>query len=264
VTISQYVIKVHGRCDLACDHCYVYELADQSWLTKPRAIEAETLALAAERIAEHARAHEIADVRVVLHGGEPLLLGHERLRRTLEVLRSTIDPVTRLDLRVHTNGVRLDARMCELFRAAGVKVGVSLDGDRVANDRHRRYRDGRSSHAAVLRALALLRSPEFRQIYSGLLCTIDLRNDPIAVYEALLAEDPPRLDFLLPHATWDTPRHGRPAARRRTANGSGGSTGGGRRTGVRCRSGCSTRSWISPAAATAAPRPSVSTRSACW
>jgi uncharacterized protein len=34
--ISQYVLKVAGRCDLACNHCYVYEHADQSWRVKPK------------------------------------------------------------------------------------------------------------------------------------------------------------------------------------------------------------------------------------
>ena len=34
---------------------------------------------------------------------------------------------------------------------------------------------------------------------------IDVANDPIAVYEALIDLDPPRVDFLLPHATWDEP-----------------------------------------------------------
>ena len=31
VPLSQIVLKIHSRCDLACDHCYVYEAADQSW-----------------------------------------------------------------------------------------------------------------------------------------------------------------------------------------------------------------------------------------
>jgi hypothetical protein len=25
IPIDQFVVKVHSRCDLACDHCYVYE-----------------------------------------------------------------------------------------------------------------------------------------------------------------------------------------------------------------------------------------------
>ena len=204
-SISQYVLKVAGRCDLACDHCYVYEHADQSWRSKPRFITESTAVRAAERIREHAEAHRLTAVHVVLHGGEPLLLMHDRMREILLALRSSIDPVTRLDLRIHTNGVLLDQRFCEVFAEYAVHVGVSLDGDRAANDLHRRYADGRSSHPQVQHALSLLRRPEYRHLYAGILCKVDLRNDPIAVYEGLRAEAPPRVDLLLPHATWEQP-----------------------------------------------------------
>ena len=204
-SISQYVLKVCNRCDLACDHCYVFEHADQSWRAKPKTIAQATVRQAARRIAEHARIHSLDEVRVVLHGGEPLLLGRDGLRGVIRTLRSQIDPVTRLDMRIHTNGVLLDEELCALFADHAVQVGVSLDGDRVANDRHRRFSDGRSSYLQVRRALALLRKAEYHHLYAGILCTVDVHNDPIAVYEALLAEAPPRLDLLLPHATWDQP-----------------------------------------------------------
>jgi uncharacterized protein len=99
----------------------------------------------------------------------------------------------------------LDEQLCEFFREHGVKVGISIDGDRAANDRHRRYADGRSSYDKVIRAIGLLRSGRFRELYAGLLCTIDVANDPLVVYESLIELDPPRVDFLLPHATWDRP-----------------------------------------------------------
>jgi uncharacterized protein len=203
--IAQYVLKVHSRCDLACDHCYVYEHADQSWRLKPRAISPSTAVAAARRIAEHAAAHRLRAVQVILHGGEPLLLGREAMREVLVALAAGIEPVAVLDLRIHTNGVRLEERWCELFGEFGVRVGVSLDGDQVANDRHRRFADGRSSHQQALRALGLLRRPEYQHLYAGILCTIDIANDPFSVYQALIAERPPRLDLLLPHATWDNP-----------------------------------------------------------
>jgi uncharacterized protein len=133
----QFVLKVHSRCDLACDHCYVYEHADQSWRGRPKAISDQTADLVARRIAEHAVEHKLPVVHVVLHGGEPLLLGIQRTRTVLQTLRAHLDPVTSLDLRIHTNGVLLDTEFCELFREFDVKVGISLDGDRAANDRHR-------------------------------------------------------------------------------------------------------------------------------
>lgn len=211
-TVSQYVLKVHGRCNLACDHCYVYEHADQSWRAKPKAISLPAAAGAGWRIAQHAAAHNLPSVHVILHGGEPLLLGRAEMRRVLSALTTRITPVTKLDLRIHTNGVLLDEQWCELFAEFDVQVGISLDGDRTANDLHRRYADGRGSFDEVLRALALLRTPRFRHLYAGILCTVDLANDPEAVYAALVAERPPRLDLLLPHATWENPPH-RPAGR---------------------------------------------------
>ncbi|MEV8094291.1 FxsB family cyclophane-forming radical SAM/SPASM peptide maturase [Kitasatospora sp. NPDC085879] len=205
VPFSQFVLKMHSRCDLSCDHCYVYEHADTSWRGKPRAVPEAVLTRTAERIAEHARAHALPAVHVVLHGGEPLLAGPALLRRAAEELHRALPPGCALDLRIHTNAVLLSTAFLDLFAEYGIKVGVSLDGDRTANDRHRRFADGRSSHAKVLAALDLLRRPEYRHLYAGLLCTIDLENDPIAVYEALVALEPPRIDFLLPHATWDSP-----------------------------------------------------------
>ncbi|SIM50996.1 FxsB family cyclophane-forming radical SAM/SPASM peptide maturase [Micromonospora cremea] len=203
--LNQYVLKVHSRCDLACDHCYVYEHADQSWRARPRAIAPATVDAAATRIAEHARKHGLRRVRLVLHGGEPLLLGAAGLAMVLTRLRAAIEPFAEPDLRMQSNGLLLTPQLCDLFVTHGVRVGISLDGDAAANDRHRRFAGGASSHAQVRRALALLRRPEYRHIYAGILCTVDVRNDPIQVYEALLAEAPPRIDFLLPHATWNSP-----------------------------------------------------------
>ena len=186
----------------------MYESADQSWRGRPKVIASATVAKTAERIAEHAQRHGLSGVRVVLHGGEPLLLGASRLGKIARVLREAIEPSCSLDLRIHTNGMRLDEKLCQLFLTEQVKVGISLDGDRAANDLHRRYADGRSSYDGVLRAVSLLRRPEYREIYAGLLCTIDLRADPVASYRALAALDPPAADFLLPHATWDSPPPG--------------------------------------------------------
>ncbi|MEV7600183.1 FxsB family cyclophane-forming radical SAM/SPASM peptide maturase [Kitasatospora sp. NPDC089797] len=203
--LTQFVVKMHSRCDLACDHCYVYEHADSSWRSRPKVIGDGILAKAAERIGEHAVAHRLSAVRVVLHGGEPLLAGPDRLRRAAEALRAALPPGCSLDLRIHTNGVLLSEAFCALFAELDLKVGISLDGDKVANDRHRRFADGRSSHPQVLRAVALLNRPEYRHLYAGLLCTIDIENDPVAVYRALAELQPPAVDFLLPHATWEEP-----------------------------------------------------------
>ncbi len=170
-----------------------------------------TATRSAARIAEHARRHGLSSVDVVLHGGEPLLAGRERLGRIARELARALDGVCDLELKIHTNGVLLDEAFCDLFTEHDIKIGISLDGDRAANDRHRLYANGRSSYDKVIDAIDLVRK-RCPQLYSGLLCTIDVDNDPVAVYEALAALEPPRVDFLLPHATWDDPPPGAPGA----------------------------------------------------
>jgi uncharacterized protein len=203
--ITQFVLKVHSRCDLACDHCYVFEHADQSWRRKPRSISPATVHAAAARMAEHAASHGLREIKIILHGGEPLLIGRDGMRVVLDTLVTTLGPVASIDLRLHTNGLQLDEKWCRLFSRYHTRIGVSLDGGKAANDRHRRFADGRSSYQETRKALALLRRPQFRHLYAGILCTIDIDNDPIAVYESLIAEEPPNLDLLLPHATWEQP-----------------------------------------------------------
>ncbi|OCC11150.1 radical SAM/SPASM protein FxsBH, inactivated beta-hydroxylase extension form [Streptomyces sp. PTY087I2] len=205
VPFREFVLKVHSRCDLACDHCYVYEHADQSWQTRPKTISDEAISWTARRLAEHATTHALPSVTVILHGGEPLLAGPARLRRVCEELGSALNGIAELDLRIHTNGVQLSPRYLDLFDEFHVRVGISLDGDRAANDRHRRFANGRSSHPMVLRAVELLREERYRHLDLGLLCTVDIHNDPVAVHDALAELEPPLVDFLLPHATWDDP-----------------------------------------------------------
>jgi uncharacterized protein len=201
----EFVLKVHQRCNLACDYCYVYEMADQSWRERPPMMVPAIWQAAARRIRDHVRQHDLVEVRVILHGGEPLLAGRDVLRRLIEDIRATIGSTSRLRLSLQTNGLLLDEPMLDLLLAYGAEVGVSLDGAAEDNDRHRRHPDGRGSHLAVVRALTLLGTSRYRPIFSGILCTVDPRTDPVATYEALLSHRPPLIDFLLPHANWSRP-----------------------------------------------------------
>uniref|UniRef100_A0AAU2A8R1 Radical SAM/SPASM protein FxsB, inactivated metallohydrolase extension form n=1 Tax=Streptomyces sp. NBC_00093 TaxID=2975649 RepID=A0AAU2A8R1_9ACTN len=203
--IQELVLKIHSRCNIACDHCYMYELADQSWKSRPTVISEDTVAHVAQRLASYAKTHRLDSVSCILHGGEPLLVGPRRLRDICAELTRILSPVTTVDLRMHTNGMLLHGPQLEVLREFDVKVGISLDGDRAANDRHRLDRRGRSSYDKVLAGIERLRAPEYRHLYMGLLCTVDIKNDPVAVHDALTALAPPRIDYLLPHSTWDSP-----------------------------------------------------------
>jgi uncharacterized protein len=175
-------------------------MADQGWRGLPKRMSQAVAAKAVDRIAEHAAEHDLASVNVILHGGEPLLAGAEWLAGLVGLLRAQVP--SQVNVGVQTNGTLLDRPMLTVLQSLGVRIGVSLDGDEEATGRHRHYANGRNSFDAVADGLDWLRSPEFRDCYSGILCTIDTQNDPVSTYEALLKFAPPALDLLLPHASW--------------------------------------------------------------
>jgi uncharacterized protein len=202
----QFIVKLHSRCNLSCDYCYVYHHVDQSWRDRPRVMSRATIEAMARRIGEHARTHGQERLDIVLHGGEPLLAGREVIERTVESIRAAVPSRTVVEVTLQTNGTLVDDRFIGLFRRHGIGVGVSVDGGRAATDRHRRYADGRSSFTRVERGLELLREAD--DIWTGLLCAVDLDNDPLEVYEDLLALRPPQIDLLLPLANWVHPPPG--------------------------------------------------------
>jgi uncharacterized protein len=206
VSFRQFILKVHSRCNLSCSYCYVYEMADQRWRGLPKQMSQAVAGNAVQRIAEHASTHRLASVDVILHGGEPLLAGAEWLVGLVGLLRSRVP--AQVNVALQTNGILLDRPMLTTLKSLGIRVGVSLDGDAEATGRHRRYANGRNSFDAVAEGLDLLQSPDFRDWYSGILCTIDVLNDPVSTYEALLKFTPPALDLLLPHANWNCPPPG--------------------------------------------------------
>jgi len=184
----------------------MYTMADQSWQLQPTRMSYSVMDQAAARIGEHVRAHQLRAIKVVLHGGEPLLAGPGLIRHSVRSIREAVGRETRADIVVQTNGLALDATYLDLFAGLRLRVGISIDGNSEAHDRHRRRANGQGSYEAVRAALRRLTAhPKGRDLFGGLLCTIDVRNDPVTTYEALLEFAPPMVDLLLPHGNWATP-----------------------------------------------------------
>ncbi|CAI7976059.1 Radical SAM domain protein [Frankia sp. Hr75.2] len=205
----QIILKINSRCNLSCTYCYVYHQADQNWRTQPVTMSPAVVEATAHRLSAHARRHELPRMQIILHGGEPLLVGHDYLRDIAERVLATVGTDTAVEFVLQTNGTLIDEVFLELCREFRIQVGVSVDGDLAVNDRRRTHRNGSGSHAEIARGLHLLTSERFRSIFAGLLCVIDPTSDPGEVYESLLAWRPPSLDFLLPHGNWTA----RPPAR---------------------------------------------------
>ncbi|MFY7628836.1 FxsB family cyclophane-forming radical SAM/SPASM peptide maturase [Streptomyces sp. NY05-11A] len=195
---------MHSRCNLACSYCYVYEGPDHTWRSRPATLAPEILDRTANRMAEHARAHGLTDVSLVLHGGEPLLAGAETLARFTALVRERVPADCTVHAVVQTNATLLNPRRLAVLAEAGIRIGVSLDGGLAAHNARRVDHAGRPSWPAASRG-ALLVAEQAPWAYLGVLTVVDVTLDPVETYESLLALRPPALDFLLPHGNWSAP-----------------------------------------------------------
>ncbi len=209
VPFGQFIVKVHGRCNLACRYCYLYEGPDRTWRDRPAAASPAVLDRTAGRIAEHATAHGLRSVALVLHGGEPLLAGPGRLAALADAVRARVPAGCAVHTTVQTNATLLtDAGITTLARH-GIRVGISLDGGLAAHNTLRTDHAGRPSWPAASRGARLL-ADHHPDAYAGILTVVDPRTDPVEMYESLLTLRPPALDLLLPHGNWSSPPPGLP------------------------------------------------------
>ncbi|MEV0297670.1 FxsB family cyclophane-forming radical SAM/SPASM peptide maturase [Nocardia sp. NPDC050710] len=199
---TEFVLEIHGRCG---DYCSTCAVADRGWCERPETMSRTVFADACRMIGEHARRCELPAVDLLFHGGEPLMVGHENLAEYARLARELLEPITKVRIGMRTNGVLLDEEFVRICDRWGIRIAVGLDGDRIGNDRHRREGRSTASYARVVAGLAQLVTDERRHLFSGLLCTIDIANDPVDTYESLLVFDPPVVDFRLPHGDWTTP-----------------------------------------------------------
>ncbi|MFF2128598.1 FxsB family cyclophane-forming radical SAM/SPASM peptide maturase [Streptomyces olivochromogenes] len=200
-----FILKVANRCNIDCDYCFVFNSKDQVARRLPARMDLAVARAAARRIGEHVTAHSLPAVHVVLHGGEPLLAGARHMADLLDAVRDGIPDGTEVRFELQTNATLLSEAWLDLFEQYEVAVGVSLDGPPAANDLHRLTHAGRSSAAATVRGIELLRSRP--HLFAGLLAVVDLANDPVEVHDYLASFEPPVIDFGLPHGTHDDPPH---------------------------------------------------------
>jgi len=182
---------------------------DASFRDQPRLMPGRVVERVARAIGAHVAKHELTDISILLHGGEPLLAGADRLSAIATTVQTHVPSTTRVRFGLQTNGVLLDAAAVRTLAAAGIQVAVSLDGDAEAHNRHRRKTNGSGSYILAREAIRLLAEGRHRRSFAGLLCVVDLANDPTTVYRALAATNPPVVDFLLPFGNWSTPPPGR-------------------------------------------------------
>lgn len=104
VPFRTFILKVANRCNIDCDYCFVFNSKDQAARRLPARMDLAVVRAAARRIGEHASAHRLRAIHVVLHGGEPLLLGVGHMTGLLQTVRDSVPAGTRVLFELQTNG----------------------------------------------------------------------------------------------------------------------------------------------------------------
>ena len=200
--LDTVLLKTASRCNIDCSYCYVYQGPDTAWRIQPKRMPPAVLAAVSDRLVEHAD-RQRAGYAIVLHGGEPLLLGFAGLAELLRGMRSHLSP-ERHPISVQTNGTLLTRGLLDLFAETRTSVSVSIDGPAEVNDLARLNHRQESTYGATMRGIDLLDSHDERDfLFAGTLSVIQPASDPEIVYGFLKGLGSPSMDFLFQDGNHD-------------------------------------------------------------
>ncbi len=192
--IDTVLIKVASRCNIDCTYCYVYHLGDFGWSRQPKRMSFETCAVVADALGDFAFS-EGQQFAVVLHGGEPLLLGEDGLEYMLAALRRALPDTCAIS--IQTNGMLITSKILDLCADNRVTMSVSLDGPRHIHNRNRVGFDSSGTFDRVMEGIACIRSHYAgKQLFTGVLAVVDPTSDPNDVYSFFKELSPPSVDFI--------------------------------------------------------------------
>jgi uncharacterized protein len=169
-------------------------MGDEGWRNQPKRLSPEIRDVIARELGSLMR-QQGRPFSVVLHGGEPLLLGAAGLDALLSSLRSELG--TTCGISIQTNGVLITDAVLDVCDHHDATISVSLDGPAEIHDRFRVDLRQRSTHATVLAGIATLKAhTNAERLFSGLLAVIDPSSDPTQIYAYFKELGVPSVDFL--------------------------------------------------------------------
>ena len=150
--IGLVVVQSTSLCNLDCSYCY---LPDRQ---KKRVFDLNLLPLLIQRILESPYAGP--EFSLVWHAGEPLTLPTRWYDEATKILYQSLADHGALGLdftqHVQTNATLINDSWCDCFRRNRIVACISVDGPEDIHDAHRRFRNGRGSHALAMKGIEAL------------------------------------------------------------------------------------------------------------
>lgn len=197
--MTSAVVKVSSKCNLNCTYCYMYNLEDRSFHDQVPFMSSEVAHALIRAVSLHCQAHDVPTFTFIFHGGEPLLARNAFFDDFVTTAKELIPASTKLAFSIQTNGILLDTKRSEMLKSLGIRVGVSIDGPRDANDRYRVDHKGRGSYDRVLKGWHVAQE---QGLAPGLLTVVDVTQDVRTFYSHIQDLNPRKADVLLPDANY--------------------------------------------------------------
>lgn len=165
------IFKISERCNLKCDYCYFFFSGDDSWKLHPAVAGPDVVQALGHFCQRAAEDYGLKKIRIIFHGGEPLLMRRPKFLAMCNTLRSYETTFT-FSFGLQTNAVLVNEEWIQLFSEQKIGIGVSLDGPEDINDRHRLDMKGRGTYERTVAGLRLLKQAgeQGRISRTGLLC----------------------------------------------------------------------------------------------
>ncbi len=191
------IFKLTAFCNLDCDYCYMFNLADRTFTRVPKQMPVETALRALDRLVAHARVNGLRELDLTLHGGEPTLWPEGNLRVLLEAIRAV--PDVSFTVGLQSNGLRpFPDSLLDLLRRHRCALGISVDGPREVHDRHRKDHAGRGSYDRIMAHVHDLLERGYDDVLGGFLAVIDPTLPPARAFEWIRSLPKARVDLLWP------------------------------------------------------------------
>ncbi len=200
-SLDTILLKVVSRCNIDCSYCYVFNMGDDNWSHLQKKISTATVD-AFCRSVERLLWTQDSIFSIVLHGGEPLLIGTKGLSYLLRGLRAFLPP--NYPIGIQTNGTLLSPEILDICSLYRTTVAVSIDGPRAIHDRWRVDHSGTGSFDRVLAGIRVLQAHEDNLfLNAGLLAVIDPSSNPQEMYGFFKELKAPSVDFILKDGNHD-------------------------------------------------------------
>lgn len=187
----EIVLKLTERCNIDCTYCYVFNKGDESYKTNPPKIKKKTIIALKEFIQDSVFNNQISSVQINLHGGEPLLLGKKKFQEYINILNSVVLPHNNhVNFSVQTNATLISNEWIDLISKNNISVGISLDGPKHLNDKHRIDFKGKGTYDRTLAGFKLLKDAYDRGdiVHIGILSVSSPNISSISIYNHFVNE----------------------------------------------------------------------------